>query len=398
MSKLTASLLGVSTTLEYSLVPALPAAPEVDLALTSEQLQVSLNKLSSEARVRLAAGDYFTSGNTQGGNYYTIFAPKSLGLVGKGRGKTQVILQKNTWQNKKALPATAGEAYRLGPNNSTSGKQIVVADLDFIGYDQAGTDGVTPMNRDGFITYMGRGALMRNVGFFGMGRGTGNSPNTGETFVIKDQRSVDSVYEDIEIDGRDPETGKRISASPIGANGSTNITLRRVYAHDSQFSGVTFSIAGTRESPTRNVTIEDSRFEMNANHSGVGSGGRFAGINFEYVEGFIRVSGTRLILDQAENLWDSHHVSVGDSKQDNPDVVLRDLDWGGLAPKKHNGCLTVMAWGKQTTPPVSVQGGKTLKPFVTYGNPSSTLVDDAGKPISPDEYYVFRVNREYIVP
>lgn len=392
MSKLTARLFDQEVTLEYSTVQPLPYAPEVKLTST-EQLQVSLNKISSEARVLIPAGDYYAAGNTQGGNHYTIYAPKVLGTVGAGRGAsgTRIRLVPNSWLNKTTFPVAAGEAYRFGPNGGTSGKQIVVADLDFIGADQAAADGVTPMNRDGFVTYWGRGAIMRNVGFFGMGRGSGNSPKTGETFTVKDQRAVDSLYEDVEIDQRDPVTGKMIGASPIGANGSTNITLRRVYAHDSLYSGPTFSIAGNRDSPTRKVTIEDCRFENNANHKDQGSGSRFAGINFEYVEEAIRISGTRIILDQA-SLWDSNHVSIGDTKQDNPDVVIKDMDWGGLGPAKHNGCFTVMAWGKQTTAPTVVMGGKTLEPFISSGNPASML------PVDPTKHYVFRVNKEYLAP
>jgi len=386
MSRVTVAVAGETATVDYT-VDTLPVLPEVAWStlnpVSGQHIGVALKKLASEARVVLPAGEYAIVDNADV-NYYSVYATRPLGLRGDRReGATTIRVKANSFTYKVSRPKDAGAGVmRLGPNNGTSGKVRTMSDLTFVGAPQAGPDGL-PMFSSGLINYMGRGEVWQRVRVRGLSYGGGNSPNTGETFMVNDYRTTDSGYLDCDFDGRD-ESGTMVSASPLGFNGSVRPVIKRTYLHHSLYSGLTFSIAGDAKNvpaatKTIDPTTEDLRIEMNANHPGVGSGGRFSGINHEWVRGQITHIRPSIQLDQA-HLWDSNHISHGcDQIPDNPVPMFVDNPTWFASPTWANGAFTIKLWGNQTTLPIVRNADGSLKRAVVVPgtNPARRLIDPA---------------------
>lgn len=380
----------------------LPVISEMAFPLVpGEHLGTTLKRYTgSGIRAVLDAATYEIIDNVDV-NHYAVYAPKIWGLRGqRGIDKTIVQLRQDSFSYKTTRPTRGGDGVmRLGPNGGASGVQRTMSDITFVGKPQVGLDGL-PMFFEGIWVYWGRKEFWQRVRVRGLTYGGGNSPKTGETFMVNCLRDVDSVFEDCDFDGRDL-AGNYVSAAPIGFNGSTNPTLRRCYIHHSKYSGLTFSIAGTVNSPTTNVTTEDCTMEMNANHPGVGSGGRFSGINHEWVRGQIEHIRPTIILDQY-TLWDSNHISHGaDQLEDNPiPMIVRDPRWNG-SPTWARGLFVIKIWGnQQTLPLVYNKDGKLMKPMIAKGASPAMLpaVDSSGATVTPQTHFAISADTGYVAP
>lgn len=385
---------------QFQQATPLPAITEVawsSLApVAGEHIGKTLKRQTSNARVMMPEGTFWIIDNTDVNNY-SVYVPKTLGIRGAGLDKTVIRVKPNSFTYKAVRPAYAGSGLlRYGPNNSTSGVVRTISDVTFIGAPQAGADG-RPMFAQGLWNYMGRGEVWQRVKVRGLSYGGGNSPNTGETFMVNDYRTFDSLYEDCDFDGRD-EAGAMVSASPIGFNGSVRPIIRRSYIHHSLYSGLTFSISGDTKNVaaatwTTDPTTEDLKIEMNANHPGVGSGGRFSGMNHEWVRGQITHIRPDISLDQAY-LWDSNHIGHGcDQLPDNDVPMLVDNPVWNASPTWANGAFTVKLWGNQVTLPVVKNADGSLKQAVVVSgeNPARRNID-------PLTQFAVSVGTGYVAP
>lgn len=373
--------------------PPLPDMPTVDLASLApapgEHLGDILARLKSFQRVRLPQGTFWIIDDAMTNNY-SIYAPNNTGWAGAGEDQTILRVKANSYTRKAARPKQAGAGLRIGPNGGASGVARTISDLTIIGAPQAGDDGL-PMFTGGYINYYGRGEVWRNVKVKGLNYGGGNSPSTGETFAINMFHDVDSRFYNVEVDGRD-ETGKMVTASPIGFNNSINSYLENCSFHHTLFSGPTWSYAGTTASPSRTVTTKKIRVEQCANHPNVGSGGRFSGLNHEHVMGKILHDNPDIILDQP-GLWDSNHISLGTNLADNKEVEIRNPNWHGLSPKWANGAFVVSMWGNQVTPPAVKNSDGSLKQAVIVKGQNPVWQN-----INPLTQYACIVGTGYVAP
>lgn len=400
MSRLRVALLGETVDVDYALGTQLPKLPEVTISTTREHLGTKLkHEVPTGRRAYLPAGEYPIIDNADT-NGYSIYTPGVHGIRGAGIDKTILRVQAGSFTRKVARPGNSGDGLlRIGPNGSNSGVQRTISDLTVIGAPTLGADG-KPLFAHGLWNYFGRREVWQRVRVRGVSYGGGNSPNTGETFMVNDYRTVDSVYEDCDFDGRD-EAGNMISASPIGFNGSLRPRLIRSRVHHSLYSGLTYSIAGTTASPTVDPYTEDVTVDWCANHPGVGSGSRFSGINHEWVRGQIEHVRPTLILDQA-HLWDSSHISHGcDNIPDNPvPMIVRDPRWNA-SPKWARGLFTVKLWGNQRTlPDVYNAAGKLMRPAVQPGvnPPPLPERDSSGALLTPQTHYAVSIDNGYGAP
>lgn len=406
MSRATVTTAGETVTVDYTIAPpefALPSIPEVTAQpVAGEHLGNTLKRIATEARVFLPAGDYPIIGNGDVNNY-SVYAPKSLGLRGVKGGGTVVRVKRDSFQYKVARPKQAGSGLmRLGPNGGTSGKQRTLSDITFIGAPQAGPDGL-PMFAGGIQNYFGRGETWLRVKTRGLSYGGGNSPNTGETFDTNHYRDVDTVLVDCDFDGRD-EAGNMVGASPAGFNGSTRPRLIRTYIHHSLYSGLTFSVAGDTTRPSTDGYTEDVTVEWCANHLVNGAmlpGGRFSGMNHEWVRGQWEHVRPTLIMDQA-HLWDTNHISHGCSTLPDNDLpmIVRDPRWNA-SPRWARGLFVLKLWGNQRTLPLVYNAaGKLMRPMVTVGANPATLPerDASGVLVTPQTHYGLLTDTGYVAP
>lgn len=394
MSRVTVAVAGETAAVDY-LLEGVPVLPEVAWStlypVAGQHIGVPLKRLGGNARVVMPAGEFWIIDNVDTNNY-SVYAPKLLGLRGAGIDKTVIRVKPNSFTYKIARPKNAGDGlFRYGPNNTSSGVVRTMSDLTFLGAPQAGTDG-RPMFAQGVWNYMGRSEVWQRVRVRGVSYGGGNSPNTGETFMVNDYRTTDSTYLDCDFDGRD-EAGNMVSAAPLGFNGSIRPVVKRSYIHHSLYSGLTFSIAGTVATPTVDPYTEDVRIEMNANHPGVGTGSRFSGINHEWVRGQITHVHPSIQLDQA-HLWDSSHISHGcDQIPDNPVPMLVDNPSWDAAPTWANGAFTIKLWGNQTTLPIVKNADGSLKRAVVVPGTSPQRQN-----INPETEFAVSVGTGYVAP
>jgi len=409
MSRATVTVAGETATVGYTIAPpefVLPSIPEVVAQpIAGEHLGTTLKRITTEARVYLPAGTYALIDNADVNNY-SAYAPKSLGLRGDRAGGTVVRVKRDSFQYKVArseLPKQAGAGLlRLGPNNATSGKQRTMSDITFIGAPQTGPDG-KPMHFGGLQNYMGRNEVWLRVKTRGLAYGGGNSPNTGEVFDNNMYRDIDTWLVDCDFDGRD-EAGNMVSASPVGFNGSTRPRMIRTKVHHSLYSGLTFSIAGDTSRPSTDGYTEDVTVDWCANHLVNGSmlsGGRFSGMNHEWVRGQWEHVRPTLIMDQA-NLWDTNHISHGCSTLPDNDIpmIVRDPRWNA-SPRWARGLFVVKLWGNQKTQPLVYNAeGKPMRPMVAAGQNPATLPerDASGNLVTPQTHYAISADTGYVAP
>lgn len=325
-------------------------------------------------------------------NQYDIFAPKTLGLRGAGIDQTIAQIKANSYTNKIAAPNSAGNGVmRFGPNNSATRVATSLSDMTFIGADQFDSNG-NQMLYAGVLNYYGQDAVWENLKFIAMSRGGGNSPSTGETFAINSFKDINSKYINIEVDGRNAALTSRIGGSPFGCNGSHNVYLQDCYFHDSQFSGLTFSVAGSAASPTNIITTLRVKVSQNANHSPIVTGGRFSGFNHEFVTGAISHTLPDITLDNAA-LWDTNHMDFGGTNGDNPNILIDSPIWHGIGPSWANGAFVIKMYQDQVTPPVVKNTDGSLKTpvIVTGQNPPH-------QNINPLTQYAVSVGTGYVAP
>jgi hypothetical protein len=391
------STAGETITISYTLTtgaPVLPTLNEITWASLSpvagEHLGITLKRATSNARVAMPAGTFYIIDDADLNNY-SVFSPKTLGLRGAGIDKTILQLKPNTFSVKTTRPNQSCKGViRLGPNSSTVQQQRTMSDLTIIGAEELGTDGL-PMFFGGYINYYGYNETWQNVKIVGLNYGGGNSPATGETFGVNMLHDVNSSFYNVEIDGRDIN-GNRVAGSPLGCNGSQNVFLQDCYFHDSLFSGLTFSVAGSVASPTNIVTTNRVRVAQNANHTPLVSGGRFSGFNHEFVTGKITHTQPDILLDNAA-LWDSSHMSFGGTNGDNPNIEIIAPVWHGASPTWTNGAFTVKMYQDQVTPPVVKNSDGSLKtPIIVSGQ------SPAHQNIDPDTQYAVSVGTGYVAP
>lgn len=376
---------------------AVPRVPGEHFGTTLKRYSAVERRAVLDANTLATAYEFIGNADING---YSAFTPANLGLRGQGIDSTFVTMRENSFQYKVARPGSAGSGvFRYGPNGSARQVQRTMSDLSFIGTPQNGDDG-RPMFFQGVWIYHGRNEYWRNVRVRGIAYGGGNSPNTGETFMVNALRDVNTTIEDCDFDGRD-QAGNMISAAPIGFNGSTNVRLIRCYIHHALYSGLTFSIAGNTGSPTTGVYTEDCVMEWNANHPGVGSGSRFSGINHEWVRGQIEHVRPTIILDQA-HLWDSNHISDGCSTlPDRPiPMIVRDPRWNA-SPTWARGLFTYKMWGNQTTLPLVYNAdGVLMRPMVASGANPARLPerDSSGALVTPQTHFAVSADTGYVAP
>lgn len=373
----------------------LPSLAEINWSSLSpaprENMNNVLGRMTSNARVVMPEDQFEIIGDSAT-NQYGVFAPKALGFRGAGIGKSIVQLAPDSYVNQTAPPGSSGNGMiRFGPNNSATRVQTSLSDMTFIGADQHTSAGVQLLYA-GLFNYYGQDSLWENLKLLAMSRGGGNSPSTGETFAINSFHDINSRYINIEVDGRNADLSQRIGGSPFGCNGSINVYLQDCYFHDSQFSGLTFSVAGSAASPTHIITTLRVKVSQNANHSPIVSGGRFSGFNHEFVTGAISHTLPDITLDNA-TLWDTNHMDFGGTNGDNPDILIDSPIWHGIGPTWANGAFVVKMYQDQVTPPAVKNTDGSLKTpvIVTGQNPPHQNID-------PLTQYACSVGTGYVAP
>jgi hypothetical protein len=409
MSRVTVAVAGETATVDYT-VDMLPVLPEVAWStlnpIIGQHIGIPLKRLASEARVVMPAGEFWIIDNADV-NHYSVYGPKPLGLRGQyGDGKTTVRVKRDSFTYlvaRSELPRQAGSGLmRLGPNGGSSGKQRTLSDITFIGAPQTGPDGL-PMHAGGLQNYFGRGETWLRVRTRGLGYGGGNSPNTGEVFDTNNYRDVDTALIDCDFDGRD-EAGNMVGASPVGFNGSVRPRMIRTKVHHSLYSGLTFSIAGDVSRPSVDGYTEDVTVDWCANHLVNGSmlpGGRFSGMNHEWVRGQWEHVRPTLIMDQA-HLWDTNHISHGCSTLPDNDIpmIVRDPRWNA-SPRWARGLFVMKLWGNQRTLPLVYNAaGSLMRPMVAVGQNPATLPerDASGVLVTPQTHYGLLTGTGYVAP
>lgn len=391
---------GSTLSASYADSTALPVWPESKITpAAGENVNAALKRAAKGSRAVLPAGSFPLIGNGDT-NFMSLYSDIYYAIKGAGVDVTNIEMVKNSWQTKSASKLGPGlngaAAVRFGPNGGKGGVARSMSDLTMRGRDQVGPDGVTPMFRQGFQSYYGNGDVYARLRFVGMSRAGGNSPNTGETMSVAGLHDLNVTWEDLEVDGRDPDTGLMVGGSALGLSGCTNTTVRRAYLHHSQYSGFTVSVAGSdvkTATQSNGFYGEDIRVEMNANHPGVGTGGRFAGANFEQFAGLGKLVRFDVMLDQY-GLHDSRHFAHGGVRGDNstPFQII-DPQWHGKSPTWANGAFVAMIYGDQKTAPIVTVNGATLKPVVVPGTPPSSPVS-----IDPKTQFALVVDSSYVAP
>jgi hypothetical protein len=281
---------------------------------------------------------------------------------------------------------------RLGPNNSSSGKQVIVDGLTLTGTVQP-RSGSNPTksghNYHGLTIYWGRNAQVLNSTFIAAAWGDYVSP-PGETFALMGYRDTDTFISNVEVDGRTPD-GTRVGGSPAGFNGSTRPVIADSYFHHSLVSSLTFSTAGggvSASTATSSPTTRRLRIEHNANTK-MDTGFRFTGINHEHVIGTITHYLPRIVMDWYE--WNASHMFFGSWLTSAKIVItVNPSDIVGGAPY-NNGALTLAVpaqfngrANQQKLSDISVvdQTGKRLTAYSISRKPDRSL------PISKTTHYV----------
>ncbi|RFA12935.1 hypothetical protein B7R21_08785 [Subtercola boreus] len=284
---------------------------------------------------------------------------------------------------------------RLGPNNSTSGQQVVVDGLLLTGTAQppsAANPGKTGHNYHGLTVYWGRNNIIANSTFIAASWGDANSP-PGETFAIMGYKDTDTYIKNVEVDGRTPD-GTRVGGSPMGFNNSTRPVIEDSYLHHSLVSSLTFSTAGNTPSvanATSSPTTRRIRIEHNANTK-MERGYRFTGINHEHVLGTIKHYLPTIAIDWTE--WTASHMWFG-SWLSSAEIRIT-IDPASITGGYRNnmGCLTLAIptlvngrtnQQKLSDVVVTLPDGTPLKPYIVSSPQGSPM------PISRNTHYVVNV-------
>jgi hypothetical protein len=281
---------------------------------------------------------------------------------------------------------------RLGPNNSSTGTQVVIDGLTLTGTVQpksAANPTKAGHNYHGLKIHWGRKAQVLNSKFVAAAWADYNSP-PGETFQIMGLHDVDTYISKVEVDGRTPD-GTRVGGSPAGFNHSARPVIEDSYFHHSLVSSLTYSTAGATPSAataTSSPTTRRVRIEHNANTK-MAAGYRFTGINHEHVLGTITHELPKIIIDWTE--WTAAHMFFGTWLTSAKIIItVNPAEISGGHPN-NMGCLTLaipkLMNGKpnmQKLSDVTVKDntGKTLKPYVITAAQSKPM------PISKTTHFV----------
>lgn len=191
------------------------------------------------------------------------------------------------------------------------------------------------------------GNVVDNVLFWGCWPGNQNFP-PGETFGVDTNHTDGCRIINCELDGRDPDTGNRTGASPIGFNTSTNCYVADTYAHHGRTGMLTFWQCS-------NIHTVRYRCVSTASGSGVFSG---SGINHEQVSGEILHESPNLSIDRAGGNTGLHITIFNDATNASPFQITNITHDAGpegtFSVGYYNGS------NAQTTKPTVTKGGVTL--------------------------------------
>lgn len=345
----------------------------------TDSLQANLNKLTTKAIVTFPEGTFefpaFAAVNAEGlrlGGTDARGARNVLGIIGSGRG---TIFKPIKMSSTKAslVPAQVPGGTATNPcvlMRFDSIPNVVVKNFSVVG---------TPQGHDyNGISFVGcHGGVAEGLYLRGASPGSANSP-PGETFGLSPYKSNNFTIRDSEVDGRDPETGARIGASPIGWNGqgpvatptyATGAVVERCYVHDGKAGMPTFWI-------TKGITVTDLWSHRTASGNGGLAG---SGINLECSQGPIRIVRPNLVIAYHQPTENSSagnsglHISLYHAFEDVTDVQIIEPTFDTGFSSTGAFCLASYAGyningntnkvGKAGIWPTIIKNGVTLKPY-----------------------------------
>lgn len=363
----------------------LPTIRYTRLHRAGDTVSQALNRLTAPRVVVLPSG--FDGDIVDFSNFdsFGLYNPNLLGIGGPGPENARLRLAPMSSTHASAVPAQGSRRtnqlflVRIG---RVRGTPAVAYGFTLEGSNQPSSENSEggPHNYHGLLPYRTGGAVWENLRLLGASYGTWNSP-PGETFSIAELGTTDSLFRNIEVDGRNADG--RYGGSPFGANNATNIRLEDCYFHHSKVSGLTFSFAGSHtdvDKVTRGVTTRRVKVAHNANIT-LEEGKRFTGFNHENVMGPVRHYSPDIQRDHMTE-WNLSHMSFANALSDNPDIQIVEPTWHESAPN-NNGCFTVSmsasyagAPNRQITPPTVVKNGVTLIPYLLTGAPPAPISVD----------------------
>lgn len=378
-------------------LPPLPDFQSVnytDLYQSGDSFQQTISRLTADRVIVLPNGfDEVINGFGQI-NYYGVFHPNLLGLVGPARNQSRLLLAplSSTQAQRNAIPSQAAggsnplTVMRIGMGRGRN----ILAQLTIEGTDQAplAINDDMPHNYSGFNCFQWTDGLVQDVLLKGASAGNYHYP-PGETFAMNDYKGLRTTFRALEVDGV-TTAGRRGGGSPLGANNSIDILLEDCFLHDALVSGLTFSYTGSytnAAAATRGVTTRRCKIKDNANWSNV-TGRRFGALNHENVYGPILHEYLDIHMANLYN-WNSGHLAFAHWFEDVPDIQIIEPSWSEQSAPRNNGMFTIAiptnfngSPNRQTTVPKVVKNGIELIPVHIYGQPSSVL------PQSPTTHFV----------
>lgn len=365
-------------TLWSQVMAATPANQRTPMTGSGSDVGQVLRGMTSAAYVVLPAGFVGELVDFTDINYYSVYAPKCMGIWGPSSDPSQAIIRLRPMSSTQAsvVPTQSSKntnqltLMRLGPSGGG-----VTAAVHCYGWTLAGTDQPNgpngqPHNYNGIVDYHGANSTYQCMKILGI-PGDWNSP-PGETFALNSYNTNGSIYEEVEVDGYN-EAGSQVGGG-VGMNGAVNIQIINCYFHDSYVSGTTFSGAGgAAGTVSQNISTVNHKTWHEANHVVPNTGGKdFPGINHEGVSGYVHHDHPDIKLDNFATLQ-SPHVFVGNLQDNVSDFVINEPNWHPELgyPGATNGAFVVSvpqtyagSPNSQTTYPTVIKNGITLQPVI----------------------------------
>ena len=324
-----------------------------ELYRSGDNLQSVINKVTGNRILTLPAGTFtvrdFKNGNYDGIRIGTGAAANCRGLAGSGRD-TIISVAANTASRNKG-EGFAGNQLTIA---NTSGG--VLTNFTLKGYNQNGH------TYTGIVVNSCPDAKLSWLYLKAGSRGYSQNP-PGETFGINVMGSPRVTISDSEIDGRD-DSGKRVGASPIGWNNTSDAKVYRTYSHHGVAGMLTFY-------NVTNIYTEDYRAFATSSGPGSLTG---SGINHEQSQGAIKHVRPSLFINGRYSGAPGHsdstgmHISIQNTKQDLKDVQILEPTWdpgpgktGMFAFSIRDGYTIAGQRQKVVTSPRVVVNGVTLQ-------------------------------------
>lgn len=333
----------------------------VDLYVTGDDLQRTLERMTYPAVVLLPAGEFRASDFRYGSHRFGVFpGPHFRGFIGAGIDKTVVGMRSMSSTKAARVPPQSREPaanplyfLRTAPH---------LRGLHFEGFTLEMSD--QGHMYQGIMVDHAVAPTMVDVKTKG-GYGDWNVP-PGETYHVNFWGCTDAHVIRVEGDGRDA-AGVRQSASPMGINSCRRTTLDDCYFHHTRTSMLEFWQSDT-------ITTNNLRGE----YCGTGSGGFSAHqINHERCTGPIRHNSPVLIADRWHGPVRANtglHMSLQNDLVDNPDVIVRDATWDDPGLPFTGAPFTVMIGQSYSNGPGLRQQQRTPPKLVDLrGNPVTHL-------------------------